>query len=285
MSGETLQGALEPPGVDRTIVGPPSGTGPQLSRMIESSTWTYRSTPFAHIHVKNVFVPVVYDQLQRAFRDIVTISAKDQPAHSRLTYLGDTFDGYIMAFRPDLTGALALFMCKAWVDLLARATGVEVTRDVNGALHVHAVRSKNGFVHKDYSSCWFIDQPRPDGINVSDNNICHYRTGHTPLPYAMPQERVRAVAMIFYLNNAPWSEGDGGETGLYADASDLVDQPTSTIPPLNNSMLVFECTPRSYHSFMSNRVHPRSSIAMWLHRTKEEAIGRWGADSIVYVRE
>jgi hypothetical protein len=266
------------------VVGAPVRTGPQLARILAGSRWAYRRAPFAHIYVENVFVAPVYNQLSRAFRELATRTAHDQAANSRLSYFGGNFDGYLMPFRPALGGPLSFFVCKAWVNLLASATGVKTTCDVNGALHHHTKGAKNGFVHKDFSSCWFIDNPRPDGINVTDNSLCNYRTGETSVPGVSARERVRAVAMIFYLNNAPWSEGDGGETGLYVAANDPVDRPAARIPPLNNSMLLFECSPHSYHSFISNRRNPRSSVAIWLHRTREDAVAKWGGESIVYVR-
>jgi hypothetical protein len=48
------------------------------------------------------------------------------------------------------------------------------------------------------------------------------------------------------------------------------------VPPINNSMLLFECTPYSYHSFISNRRSVRNCLVMWLHRPKEEVTARWG---------
>jgi hypothetical protein len=261
----------------------PSGTGPQMRRLTADSRWSYRNHPFAHIHVVNVFAPLAYEQLATEFRGVLA-NGSDRAGSARLAYYGAKFDGHILPFRSGLRGPLAIFASRAWVELLARATGVEATADVNGALHHHAKGSQNGFVHKDYSACWFIDRPRADGVNLSDNALCDYRTGKTTLAGAVARERVRAVAMIYYLNNAPWVEGDGGETGLYLSTNDDVAQPAVTIPPVNNSMLIFECSPHSCHSFISNRRNARNSVAMWLHRTKETAVARWGGKSILYLR-
>jgi len=264
-------------------LGSSLGTEPQMRRLVADSRWSYRNHPFAHIHVEDVFVPWVYEQLAAAFRGVLATGA-DRAGSARLAYYGAKFDGYILPFRSGLREPLAIFTSRAWVELLARATGVEATADVNGALHHHAKGSQNGFVHKDYSACWFIDRPRADGVNLSDNALCNYRTGKTTVAGAVARERVRAVAMIYYLNNAPWVEGDGGETGLYLSTNDDVAQPAAIIPPVNNSMLVFECSPHSCHSFISNRRNARNSVAMWLHRTKETAVARWGGKSILYLR-
>jgi hypothetical protein len=261
----------------------PRGSPIRLADLLAGSKWSKRTSPFPHIYVHQVFVAPVYDQLSAAFGEILARSAPDRRHASGLVYFGDTFDAYLMPFRPSFTGALSLFISRAWVDLLAKVTGVDATYDVNGALHYHQTGSKDGFIHKDFSSCWFIDNPRPDGVNVSDNNLCNYRSGKTSVAGATPQERIRAVAMLFYLNNARWSAGDGGETGLYRTGHDPIDKPAIVIPPINNSMLIFECSPHSYHSFISNRHNPRSSVALWLHRKKADAVAKWGGESIVYV--
>jgi hypothetical protein len=92
---------------------------------------------------------------------------------------------------------------------------------------------------------------------------------------------VRAIAMIYYVGNAPWAPGDGGVTGLYFGPNDPVDRPAKVVPPINNSLLTFECTPKSFHSFISNRVHPRTCIVLWLHRHRADAILRWGEKTII----
>jgi hypothetical protein len=261
----------------------PPDSGLQLRRLLAGSQWAYGTHPFPHIRVANVFVTTAYERLAAACRSVLA-TGSDRARSARLAYYGAKFDGHIFPFRNGLSGPLSIFVSRAWVELLARAAGVDATADVNGALHHHTKGSRSGFVHKDYSACWFIDQPRPDGVHVSDNALCDYRTGKTMVPGAIARERVRAVAMIYYLNNPPWIDGDGGETGLYLRADDDVEHPAAAVPPVNNSMLVFECSPDSYHSFISNRRNHRNSVAMWLHRTKESAVARWGGEGILYVQ-
>jgi Rps23 Pro-64 3,4-dihydroxylase Tpa1-like proline 4-hydroxylase len=95
-----------------------------------------------------------------------------------------------------------------------------------------------------------------------------------------PIERTRAVTMIFFLNNTDWREGDGGECGLYASREGNLE-PEARIAPINNSILVFECTPHSLHRFLANHAAPRDSVILWLHRQKELAVERWGERAIV----
>jgi Rps23 Pro-64 3,4-dihydroxylase Tpa1-like proline 4-hydroxylase len=111
---------------------------------------------------------------------------------------------------------------------------------------------------------------------------CDYRFGADDDNVATV-ERMRAVAIIFYLAN-PSSGVFGGQTGLYRSNSDSIDKPAAVVPPVNNSLVAFECTPASFHGFISNRTAVRNTLVMWLHRDKSEAIRRWGEQNIVYWR-
>jgi len=272
---------------DRSVsssAGPAGRKGARLADLLVNSKWSYGKDPFPHILVEQVFIDSAYSQILAAFRETCSRSDSGQPQASRLVFHKGNFDAYLMPFRPSMSGPLSLFVSRAWVDLLSKVTGVRATLDVNGALHSHPTGSKDGFIHKDFSSCWFVDKPRQDGINVADNGICNYRTGETSIAGTVARERVRAVAMIYYINNAPWTPGDGGETGLYRTDHDPIRQPAVAIPPINNTMLIFECSPHSRHGFISNLRNPRSNIVMWLHRTKPDTVAKWGEDSIVYVK-
>ena len=50
-----------------------------------------------------------------------------------------------------------------------------------------------------------------------------------------------------------------------------VTAPAVRVPPLNNSLLVFENTPRARHAFIANQRSPRNSVILWLHRPVEQA--------------
>jgi Rps23 Pro-64 3,4-dihydroxylase Tpa1-like proline 4-hydroxylase len=86
--------------------------------------------------------------------------------------------------------------------------------------------------------------------------------------------------MIFYLANPPWKPGVGGETGLYTSMTDPVDAAASAVPPVNNTMLIFENTPESFHSFISNTKQTRNSLILWLHRTVEETNRLWPSEPL-----
>ena len=128
-----------------------------------------------------------------------------------------------------MTGPLSLFCKRPWHDMLARLFGVNATGELNIALHNHAVGSLDGSPHNDLNPGWFADGHRSDGIFVHDPAYgCDYRYGPKN-PEVTAVERVRAIAVIFYLANPV--RGVGGETGLYRAASDPIRRPADVVPP------------------------------------------------------
>jgi 2OG-Fe(II) oxygenase superfamily len=246
-----------------------------LRTAIRNRQWWYRSDPFPHFTAMDVFEREVAGELERAFTDVLacgTSSGKDRVRFSQNMIYSDA---YSWNFPADVSGPLALFYSREWHDLLVDLTGIRASGDVNGALHHHHLGSTHGTVHRDLNIAWFSDQPRSDGINPMDVRRCSYTHGVTA-PGVKGRKVARAVTMIYYLANRPWFPGDGGETGLYRKATDPVERPAATAPPINNSILIFENGPGSYHSFIRNRRNPRNSVILWLHRTIADTVERWG---------
>jgi hypothetical protein len=252
-----------------------------LSNYLANRRWIKRTFPFPHTVAKNVFHEPVFDEMVTAFRGIVDRGLSSDPNLNSFSRTIVGYDAFALNFSEDLPGPLRIFVSKQWHEMIARFTEVNATGDVNGGFHHHVVGSANGKVHNDFNPGWFASEATADKVNLSNHSQCNYQTGKTRELGIEVRETVRAVAILFYLNNSGWRVGDGGETGLYADAQTPVDRPTVAIPPADNSLLLFECTPYSYHAFISNRKRPRSSVIMWLHRSKEDAVARWGERSIV----
>jgi Rps23 Pro-64 3,4-dihydroxylase Tpa1-like proline 4-hydroxylase len=116
---------------------------------------------------------------------------------------------------------------------------------------------------------------------MSDPRVVAYAGGDALVPDVTPAHAVRAIAVLYFLHNGPWRPGDGGEMGLYASTSDPIDQPAVAVPPVDNSIVLFECTPHSLHGFIHNRRVPRSSMIMWVHRPRPDVVAQWSARSIV----
>jgi hypothetical protein len=188
-------------------------------------------------------------------------------------------DAYSWDLPPSLTGPLSLFLSRAWHDFVADLVDCPSTLDVNVALHYHPPGSASGSVHRDLTVAYFSDQPRRDGVNPMDLTRCAYTTGAARAPGVTCRRVVRAVTVIYYFGNGVWRGGDGGETGLYACADQPVHAPSASVPPRDNSILVFANHEASYHAFMTNR-SDRFSLIYWLHESWEAALAHHPEASI-----
>jgi hypothetical protein len=177
-------------------------------------------------------------------------------------------------------GAFSPFVSPSWRDLMARLLAPDSTREVNVTLHHHEPGSLSGVPHNDLNPGWFVDVECRSDIVVADPAACSYRSGRSVEDRPVV-ERVRSVAIIYYLANPETHKDDSGATGLYEFGSDPVNRPAAVVPPRNNSLVAFECSPFSFHSFITNHSAERNCLVMWLHRRKEEVVRRWGAHSIV----
>ena len=242
-----------------------------LRRVLGPGTWWLADRPFPYLRATNVLTPAAYAEVTEHFRLL--------EASGRFTRGIPGYDVTAMSLTPDTAGPFEVFLSRAWNDALAGMFGVDVTGDVNVSLHRHEIGSTSGKPHNDLNPGWFPREAATDGITVSDARTCEYRTGRAPEGIATV-ERVRAVAVIYHLGNSEVPPV-GGDTGLYRSASDNLLRPLVLIPPVNNSLVAFECTPYSFHAFITNRTTVRNSLVMWLHRTKEDVIERFGEANIV----
>lgn len=252
-----------------------------IARVLKNRRWQCCTRPFMHYIARDAFVPQFYSELDAAFGEILNRGLSEQHDPARFSRNIRNYDAYSMLFDWAMPEPFRLFLSKEWHDTLAHLAAIPATGDVTGGFHHHRRGSRSGQIHNDLNPGWFVDQYDPARINLSRNDLCDYTSGQVHVAGYPVHESIRALAVLIYLHNADWHEGDGGETGLYANSEQPVDEPTKTVPPVNNTLLVFECTPRSYHSFIENRGGPRNSIIMWLHRPKSDAMQRWGSDAIV----
>ena len=262
-----------------TRQGAPSGTAEEIAAQV-LPVWVRRAEPFPHWVAQGLFAPDAYQKLEDQFREILARGLCEGSEALRFSRRMKGYDAYSVSLTR-IGGALDVFSTRAFHDHLVALTGLPATLDVSGALHHHRAGSDHGRLHNDLNPGWFVDNPRPDGVNLNDPKLCNYNDGTTFAPGATARECVRGVAVLFYLANPPWQPGDGGETGLYKKHGTPVDKPDAVVVPHNNSALAFECTPSSYHSFLHNARQARNSAILWLHRTKADAVARFGEAKIV----
>lgn len=231
----------------------------------EFHTW-----PFRYWHMRNVYEASVYEALALAMEVLVETNqcARKIPG----------YDAGGAGFLSSSPAPLAVFHSPAQRDWLNSLFGVPNTPYLSAGAHFHKRHSKSGFIHNDYNPGWF--PVSHEAIQEVRSDLCHYKTGKGPLPDHAKVQTIRGVGMIFYVGNDPWAPGDGGETGLYLHEDDPVDQPVVAIPPLNNSLFAYECTPQSWHSFITNTKSTRTNIIMWTHRLYAEAVAQHGEEGI-----
>lgn len=238
--------------------------------------WIRRSKPFPHIYARDVFVDDFYRRLADEFERV----RRERPELFRSVAKDYGATGVQLWRLPD--GPLSVFLSREWHDVIAGVAGVQTTGDVEGSIHHHPPGSDFGWAHNDLNPAWFPGAaPEPGQVRLPDDSV-DIKTGERA-PGVVARETVRAVAVLFYLNNKPdWTLGDGGETALYEHIADGAPARPLTVAPLNNSMVIFECTPRTWHTFTGANTSNRNSVVMWLHRPKEDVVARWGGESIAY---
>lgn len=253
----------------------------ELSEIMNPGPWSRGWWPHHHVSQRNVFTPSFYAALEEQYREYFAVGkAGGRPP--KIRSIGQSIDGYgawSVCFGGELGGPLSLFGSRAWHDFMCEMFGVVGIGDVNLGAHSHDPGSPNGQVHRDLNPGWFPSPAGPGRVNLAGDNAVRYRDGAVLVPGTVPHKRVRAITAIFYLCNGPWTLGDGGETGLYRDWSSPVDHPDLRVPPIDNSIVAFEVTARSFHSFITNR-KPRNTMIMFFHRTLDEAVAMYGADAI-----
>ncbi len=249
-----------------------------LHDVLDGRRWRLRDYPFPHLWAESVFCRTRYEEMVAEFRTFLTAGGGLGFQRNMRGY-----DATGHGFQPGYHGAFDVFFALEFRDTLSHIFETPVTCDINAALHHHEPGAASGQVHNDLNPGWFLRKPSSDGaeVNLADSVRCSYRYGTTSEPALETVERIRAVAVLYYLDNGPWFPGRGGETGLYPDVTTPVTEPAMVVPPTDNAMLAFACTPTSFHTYLTSRT-PRNSLVLWLHQRKEDAIARWPEHSIVY---
>ena len=233
--------------------------------------WSVQLRPFRHVRARRVFREESYCRLEEEFSALLT-GGPDKGPEFRQNQPG--YDALVLGVREQLASRFRPLFERLWIDFLAGLLDLKALPQVDGALHHIPRNSRSGWVHNDFCSAWF-DERLTGEIVFPERESCDYFTGTPQKASARPKEFVRAATMIFYLNNPEWRKGYGGETGLYpASRANLGEE--YAVAPVNNSLLLFECSPHSYHRLLANPGCVRNSIILWLHCSVEDAQSRWG---------
>jgi hypothetical protein len=243
----------------------------QITELNPEGEWCLCDRPFRHIRGERVFRNDTYEELVKAF---ASLRAGETADTARFSKAQRGYDAEMLAVDQQLASSFRPLFERRWTRFLANLLGLPDLAQIDGGIHHIPIESRSGWIHNDFCSAWF-DESASGDIIFPDRQRCDYFSGTPKSADARPREYIRAATMIFYLQNEGWKKGFGGETGLYGALNpDLGSR--SEIPPLSNSLLLFECSPHSYHRLIGNRGSPRNSIILWLHDTVQNTRSRWG---------
>ncbi len=210
--------------------------------------------PYPHVVVDSFLKDWAYEGLVARFRNLkdkgLSNAAND---FARLHPFEINYDGYLYSppatLDPDDAQSIFFSLCwnRFFSNLFSQTTGFETAL----AFHHHPAGDRTGFVHNDFSDknflrgSWLANGVVPYAIADGNGGVL----------------RRRIIALLLFLDNPPWEEGNGGELGLYAsDGRTLVKK----VAPINNRLVAFHIGPQSFHAFQGNHV-PRTSIVQWFH--------------------
>ncbi len=239
-----------------------------------SGHWTQCRAPFLHIYAPEVFAPETYHRLSHAFEIIVHNTIAGTVDGLKMKKTNPNYDALVLAMNRDLSSQFAPLFTEEWKNCLAEVFDLPLTTRIDAALHHVPRGGSSGWLHTDLCSGWFLPSNSAETLVFPDRSGCDYFTGAPRRQGVHPEEFVRTVSMIYYLNNDGWIEGDGGETGLYSTSRSDVG-PGKAVPPKSNTLVIFECSPHSFHRLIANPGRDRNSIVAWFHTTPEFAEARW----------
>lgn len=253
---------------------------PNLRDLLVGSRWFRRHQPFPHVVATDVLRPDLYGKLEAELDRRLAAGPVSTVTAGRFAPL----TGYGALACPITDRAddpFSLFVSRGWHDLIAGVVGVEATGDMRASLHHHRVGSPSGAVHNDLNVGHFPGRPSSRAVILEDADQCRYHDGRPTRAGITVRRVVRAATFLYYIGNGPWRVGDGGETALYRDGCGRSDRPSASVAPLDNSLVAFACTPRSFHAFRTNLCRPRNCLVAWLHCEPEEVALRWGDSAVV----
>lgn len=210
-------------------------------------------TPFPHVVIDDFFKPDIYQKLCEGFNKKLQDGLSDKEYDNLKFHLFEIdYDGYV--YTPsatiDPTNPLSIFYSLEWNLFFSKLFNQHTTFETAFAFHHHSPGDRTGFVHHDYTDKNFVSSSRmPNGVIPVNNK----NKGDVVSR--------RIIALIYFLNNDGWKDGDGGETGLYSEDKKTL---LKKVAPLNNRLLAFQISHNSMHAFQQNKKN-RNSFVQWFH--------------------
>lgn len=236
------------------------------------------SFPFRHVVIDNYLNSNTHDAIRQDFNKLLAHGITQLPDQNRLAKMPG-YDCYNWVFPRDVTAPMDHFYSAEFMAFCRETLNIPFTAEVNAQINHHPAGCRSGIWHTDFIHCYHTQDPtNHSGIRPWYFG-CNYQSG---MPVAGGSDarilkRVRALTFLYYIDGDDWTQGDGGETALgYESPFDNEVALFSAVAPLPNRLLMFECSPHSFHRMLGNNRLPRSLIIGWLHCTPEYAVQKHG---------
>lgn len=238
---------------------------PIETKIIKASREQFFAEPFPHLIVDEFFCDEFYNYLCLEIRERLALGTDENKPFrfrhlSRVPgYENKAYNLYLLGVPPKIHWPLSYMYSRQLQNLFKERFKLPLNNDVDCSFHHHPATGEAGWVHTDFERSNFRKNPLPNGLNPRGGDLIPL--GHK---YADPDvhQSYRALAIILYLNNETWERDHGGETALYASAN---GSPIKTVAPVNNRLLAFHVSPRSFHRSLANHKFPRNSLTLWYH--------------------
>lgn len=268
---------------------PISATLPEIS-IIKTNPTSLDLEPFPHKHITNFLKEDFYQDLCKKFNEVldrgVDPSGTDVNRFNKYTY------GFDASFwKPSIDEGYPIneFYSPLWLEYFSKLFNIKLTNDLSITFMHQDFDSKPFTAHTDYSMVGFPKR-LPDDTDIRQYNVKY------PTYLKDPQQgeqlglsvQIRSVLALLYLENPPYLEENGGETGLYDSyESYTLNKPLVKVPPLSNSLLTFESNPRSFHTYLPNKAKKRNTMAFWMHSYLDVKVAKHGVnpESYAYIND
>ena len=210
--------------------------------------------PFPHIIINDMFASDIYDMICSNFEDMIsrTKPYKDLPGAVH------GYSAHIYGLkRSDCKYGYDFFVDNVWKNFNMMTFGILLNKYIAVSAHWHQAPAEPGFIHNDFNICSVMEDGEKD-YTLTGN--CYY-SDDTDQRNPEAVKMVRSIAGLYYFNNNPQKENDGG-TSIYTNYKFF--SKVKGVPAKNNSMFLFAVQPNSYHGF-SGASFNRSAIVQWFH--------------------
>ena len=236
--------------------------------------------PFPHVYIQNALKEEFYTVLCKYFNQVLLrgIVPSTEPLNpSKFQKFSYGYDASFWQPPPDIGYPINAFYEPIWVEFLSKLFNIPLTNHISLTLHHQVYDSKPFAAHNDYCLV---------GMSKCKGPSDKLQQYHFETPYFIKSVeegqslnldiQMRSVVALFYINNLPWEEGKGGETALYEQYADYVaHKPFKKIPPISNSVLMFETTPETFHTYLPNFSKFRNTLIFWLHSDMKKKIAKY----------